>query len=129
MHRIGIRPGARLNVHLANCPEFYDLWFAAATLGAAIVPSNPLSTPDELAYQLDHAGCRLSITQPDLRAVVEKAGATQILGVDEAWIEPGDRWAGPSPAQPLAPLGVLYTSGTTSRPKGVLVTHAAYLPC
>lgn len=129
LHRLGIRPGDRFSVHLANCPEFYDLWFAAAALGAAIVPSNPLCTADELAYQLDHAGCRLCVTQPHLRAVVEKAGAEQIVGTDEAWIEPGDGWDEPSPAQPLDPLGVLYTSGTTSRPKGVLVTHAAYLHC
>ena len=42
LHRRGVRAGDRFHVHLANCPEFYDLWFAAALLGAAIVPSKPL---------------------------------------------------------------------------------------
>ena len=129
LHRRGVGAGDRFHVHLANCPEFYHLWFAAALLGAAIVPSNPLSTPDELGYLIDHAGCRLSVTAPDLRAAVEKAGAEQIVGIDEQWVEPGDGWDEEPPAAPTDPLGVLYTSGTTSRPKGVLVTHAAYLHC
>lgn len=129
LHRLGVRAGDRFHVHLANCPDFYDLWFAAAALGAAIVPSNPLSTPDELAYLISHAGCTLSLTSADLLPVVEKAGATQVVDVGEAWIEPGDTAPGPSPAQPSDVLGVLYTSGTTSRPKGVLITHAAYLHC
>jgi crotonobetaine/carnitine-CoA ligase len=129
LHRLGVRAGDRFSVHLANCPEFYDLWFAAARLGAAIVPSNPLSTAEELSYQVEHAGCRLAVTSPDLRTTVDRAPVARIVGIDEAWIEPGDAWDEPSPAAPTDPLAVLYTSGTTSRPKGVLVTHAAYLQC
>lgn len=127
LHRLGVGPGDRFNVHLTNRPEFYDLWFAAAELGAAIVPSNPLSTADELGYQLDHAGCVLSATQPDLREVVEKTGVAQVVDVTESWTRPDDAHA--EPAAPDDVLAVLYTSGTTSRPKGVLVTHAAYLHC
>ncbi|MGH8931484.1 MAG: AMP-binding protein [Egibacteraceae bacterium] len=129
LHRRGVRAGDRFHVHLQNCPQFYDLLFAAALIGSVIVPSNPLSTPDELGYLIDHAGCRLSVTTPDLRAAVEKAGAEQIVGIDEEWVEPGDGFHDPSPAAPTDVLSVLYTSGTTSRPKGVLVTHAAYLHC
>ena len=75
LHRLGVVPGDRVNVHLSNCPEFYDLWFGAALLGAAIVPSNPLSTADELGYLLSHAGCRLAVTQPDLLGTVRRAAA------------------------------------------------------
>jgi crotonobetaine/carnitine-CoA ligase len=124
--RHGIGAGDRIGVHLSNCPEFYDLWFAAALLGAAIVPSNPLSTADELGYLVEHAGCRLAVTQPDLRATVERTGAAIVLGIDEDWVREDDH-AEPADVAPTDPLAVLYTSGTTSRPKGVLITHAAYL--
>lgn len=126
MARHGIGAGDRFGIHLTNRPEFYDLWFAAGVLGAAAVPSNPLSTPDELGYQLEHAGCRLAVTEPDFRMVVDKTGIDTVLGIDDDWIVAGDA-AQPAPVAPTDPLAVLYTSGTTSRPKGVLVTHSAYL--
>ncbi len=128
LRRHGVGRGDRFGVHLSNCPDFYDLWFAAALLGAAVVPSNPLSTADELAYTVQHAGCRVVVTQPDLRATVEKTGVATVLDVADAWVEADDA-AEPIAAAPTDPLAVLYTSGTTSRPKGVLVTHAAYLFC
>lgn len=128
LHGLGVRAGDRFHVHLANQPDFYDLWFAAARLGAAIVPSNPLSTADELRYQIEHAGSRISFTSADLRDTVVQAGAEHVVDVAQDWVGQ-QRWDGPSPATPTDVLAVLYTSGTTSRPKGVLVTHAAYLRC
>jgi crotonobetaine/carnitine-CoA ligase len=74
LYEAGVRPGDRFNVHLTNCPEFYDCWFAAALLGAVIVPTNPLLTADELRFVLEHAGCRVSVSQPDLVEAVEQAG-------------------------------------------------------
>jgi crotonobetaine/carnitine-CoA ligase len=124
--RHGVGRGDRFCVHLTNCPDFYELWFAAAVLGAAIVPTNPLSTVDELEYLVEHAGCRLAVTEPDLLPTVEKTGIATVLTVGEGWVRPDDH-AEPAAAAPTDPLGVLYTSGTTSRPKGVLITHAAYL--
>ncbi len=129
LHRLGVLAGDRVNVHLGNCPEFYDLWFGAAFLGAAIVPSNPLSTPEELGYLLSHARCRLSVAEPGLLATARQAAAGDLPVISSA-----DPWVRDDDSAPSAPgpgpddvLGVLYTSGTTSRPKGVLITHAAYL--
>ena len=144
--RLGLGPGDRFHVHLPNCVEFYDCWLAAARTGAVMVPTNPLATADELAYVLSHAGCRVSITQEDLLGAVlgarercprlehvlqarTGASAPGVLTLDEeltaggAGPDGGDRFA----PGPLDVVSVLYTSGTTSRPKGVLVTHAAYL--
>lgn len=126
LYEHGVRRGDRFHVHLANGPEFYALWFGAAYLGAAIVPTNPQSTADELRYSIEHAGCRLSVTSPDLRDVVDKAGPEQVVDTSDDWTayaEPRDA----EPSDPTDPLAVLYTSGTTSRPKGVLISHAAYL--
>jgi crotonobetaine/carnitine-CoA ligase len=128
---LGVSAGETFNVHLQNCPEFFQLWFAAAKLGAAVVPTNPLASPGELGYQLADSGCRLSVTQPDLVETVQQARAqapdcAQVLVAGQRWPrgeQPGTR---ESPG-PTDVLGILYTSGTTSRPKGVMVTHAAYL--
>lgn len=124
--RHGVRAGDRFCAHLTNRPEFYDLWFAAALLGAMIVPTNPLSTVDELGYLVEHAGCRVAVTQPDLLDTVRATGIDTVLDVAQPWVRDDDH-AEPASVAPTQPLAVLYTSGTTSRPKGVLVTHAAYL--
>ncbi|MBV9819741.1 MAG: AMP-binding protein [Solirubrobacterales bacterium] len=127
----GIGAGDRFHVHLTNRPEFYDCWFAAALLGAVIVPTNPLLTIDELRFVVEHAGCGLSISEPDLLQTAEDAqGGTILVAGDSLAEQFGSAdplEAGDHGAETL--LAVLYTSGTTSQPKGVLVSHAAYVYC
>ena len=125
LHAQGVGPGERVGVHLTNCPQFYDVWFGAALLGAAIVPTNPLSTADELSYVYRHAGVRVVLTQDDLRTAVDGAGVSSVFDVAAGW--PADVEVELPAVAPDAVAAVMYTSGTTSRPKGVLVTHAAYL--
>jgi crotonobetaine/carnitine-CoA ligase len=131
----GIGSGDRFHVHLTNCPEFLDCWFAAALIGAVFVPTNPLLTSDEVRFVLGHASCRVSITQADLAHAVLGADATNpmlLAGEGEGGIQglgPAVAAARPFEPRPVSAtdaLGVLYTSATTSRPKGVLVTDAAY---
>ncbi|TPQ22897.1 class I adenylate-forming enzyme family protein [Streptomyces sporangiiformans] len=124
---LGISADTRFGVHLGNSPDFYDIWFAAAYLGAVMVPTNPLSTAAELRYLLGHSGCRTVLTQTDLVPTVQAAGAEQVIDVGGDWTSGAHHHAGPPDATPGDVLGVLYTSGTTSRPKGVQITHAAYL--
>lgn len=114
-------------MHLANCSEFYDIWFGAAYLGAVMVPTNPISTAAELAYMLGHSGCRVVLTQPDLVATVREARADLVVDVTNGWAAGVEPYDGLPHGTPEDLLGVLYTSGTTSRPKGVQITHAAYL--
>jgi crotonobetaine/carnitine-CoA ligase len=120
--RIG--PGDRVHLHLNNCPEFLDCFFGAAALGAVVVPTNPLLTTDELGFIVDHAGCKLSVTAPDLGDAVAAVRGDEAISTDDL----GDRALVSSrPVDSREPAAILYTSGTTSRPKGVLVTHANYL--
>jgi carnitine-CoA ligase len=140
----GVGTGDRVLVALPNCLEFFDLWFACGILGATLVPVSPLSTPDELAWVLTDAACRAcvgdSVTAGSLRQAQALSSATDIPLLTAAdgpeltgrhltrlarLPEPAEILAHPASEEDIA--AVLYTSGTTSRPKGVLITHANYL--
>ena len=141
--RLDVARGDRVNLHLTNCPEFLFFWFAIGKIGAVMVSTNPLSPPEELAYPVDHSESVISVTQPDLLPAVhgirESCPSLRdvvLTGSDEApaGVIPFSELVDGQPAElasfPLNPsdeAAILYTSGTTSRPKGVLVTHANYV--
>jgi long-chain acyl-CoA synthetase len=70
---LGIQPGQRISLLLPNCPPFVYGYFAAAALGAIVVPVNPLLKPAELEYIWRDSEVRLVITVPQLLPVVEAA--------------------------------------------------------
>jgi crotonobetaine/carnitine-CoA ligase len=138
----GVRPGEYVLIHLDNCIEAMLAWFACVELGAIAVTTNTRSAAAELEYFAGHCGAVAAITQP---AYAELVAANCR---DLRWIAVISHNAGVAPAQatsrddsfealfadsadrprratdPLAPCSVQYTSGTTSRPKAVLWTHA-----
>ncbi len=136
----GIGRGSRVGLCLGNTPEWVTLFLALGSLGALVVPVNTRFTADEVHYTLAHSGVStlfaaervLNVDFPALfsDAGIEPGCATLpslqriiVLG-QESWT---DFLAAGSPAEPVATpddlLLVQYTSGTTSRPKGVLLTH------
>ncbi len=145
-----IKAGDSLLVHLDNCPEILLAWFACAKIGAVCVTTNARSAADEMTYFADHSGAVAAITQPKFAAMIGRAckdlrwvavtetdngeapapGSAPGSGRGRGW--GGDSFArlagdpadAPSrPADPMAPLSVQFTSGTTSRPKAVLWLH------
>lgn len=145
LRRLGVRRGDTVSLLLANCPEFLALWFGAAKLGAVIVPVNTASSASELEYLVGHSESRLIFTQaaglalarqvrgrsPRVEEVLVCGSGAPSPSVDFARLVadcPETAPEVPGPAlSPTDEAAILYTSGTTARPKGVLVTHANYL--
>jgi carnitine-CoA ligase len=139
----GIKPGDYVLIHLDNCIEAMLAWFACVELGAVAVTTNTRSAPAEMDYFADHCAAVAAITQPAyaemiaahcknlrwLAVISHDAGSPPASGApargdsfDALFADPADRPRRAS--DPTAPCSVQYTSGTTSRPKAVLWTHA-----
>ncbi len=144
--RRGVRAGDRVLLHLDNCPEALLGWYACAELGAVAVTTNTRSAPTELRFYAADCGAVAAITQPRYAALVDEAapGLRWIAVTSHDAGEPPAAGSAPGHAEgfaallaegegaepprreadPMAPVAVQYTSGTTSRPKGVVWTHA-----
>ena len=130
----GLRHGDKFNLHLGNCPEFLLFWMASAKTGTVMVPTNPGSAADEMEYILAHSEARLAVTEPQYAAALHAvAGRCPALGgvLEARPLAPLlDGLPSVRPETAVAPLDEIsmqYTSGTTSKPKGVLLTHANYI--
>ncbi len=139
--RRGIRPGEYVLIHLDNCIEAMLAWFACVELGAIAVTTNTRSAAAEIEYFAGHCGAVAAITQPAYAELVAAnckglrwiAVISHDAGVPAQAPPHGDSFEKlfadsaerpRRPADPFAPCSVQYTSGTTSRPKAVLWTHA-----
>lgn len=143
LHKNGVVLGDKVMLHLDNSPEFLISWFACAHIGAVAVSTNTRSVARDMTYFADHAQIVAAITQPSFAKLVHDsapgikilavtnndAGAPADVPADLPHIPFSALLAETSPcpqraADPFADLGVQFTSGTTSRPKAVLWTHA-----
>jgi carnitine-CoA ligase len=130
----GLGPGEKFHLHLGNCPEFLLFWMAAAKTGTVMVPTNPVSTADEMEYILTHSESRLSITESRYAAPVHTIAGRCSALIDVIECRPAGRLLDAMPDVPPDvavssgdEVAMQYTSGTTSKPKGVLLTHANYI--
>ncbi|MZD04973.1 AMP-binding protein, partial [Streptomyces sp. SID5785] len=119
----GVAPGDRVALLLPNTADFPRAYYGALAAGATVVPVHALLVADEVTYVLRHSGCRVIVTGDPYAEVAEAAGAAAGAEVLRVAYE-GEE---PAPAEPRDgddTAVILYTSGTTGRPKGALLTHA-----
>lgn len=134
----GVGAGDAVHLVLPNSVAFVALWLACSALGAWIVPSDPRAGVAELGEHVRRTTPRVAVTTPvreqDLRSACDLApGAmVDVVAVDERDVVlDGLAAAAPGPlptaaVDPLSRLAVMFTSGTTSAPKGVVLTQANY---
>jgi acyl-CoA synthetase (AMP-forming)/AMP-acid ligase II len=130
--KAGYGEGTRVGLLLQNRPEFIEIWFAANSLGASVVPINPDLRRSELEYLIAHSEMAAAFVLPERRAEVAAAA-----------LAAGSALVPVSPQAPVPPLAIkgrtargddsareaalLYTSGTTGSPKGCVLTNEFFL--
>jgi len=127
----GAVPGDRIGAHLLNRGETFELYFACAYAGLTLVPVSWRLTSREIEMILSDCTPRLLFTQPSVAEAID--GPASELGIELVTLseeESGEEYermaGGPEVAPPFdraEPQLILYTSGTTGRPKGVMMGH------
>ena len=128
----GFGHGHRVGLLLQNRPVFLEIWLALNSLGASVVPINPDLRLAELEYMVAHSEMALAIVLPErhqeMSEAVANAGSEALVITSDTDIPPA-----PAPSTPTVDLGpetecaLLYTSGTTGRPKGCILTNEYFL--
>ena len=128
----GIRPGDRVALFMTNCTQYLECLYAVWWIGAVVIPINAKLHGREAAWICDNAGATLAFVDEDGRqalvAVTEDLPPSMpMLSVDSSDYQTLQRDDGgtpaPSPREDDDLAWLFYTSGTTGRPKGVMLSH------
>jgi acyl-CoA synthetase (AMP-forming)/AMP-acid ligase II len=132
----GYGHGHRVALLLENRPEFFVHYLALNALGCGIVPINPDYRHDEMRYQMEHSDADLAVSIASRVTDLQAVAGTRARPLPVVDVE---RWPAALPSPRPAPrhdapgleteCSLMYTSGTTGRPKGCVLTNFYYLNC
>ena len=143
LQREGLQAGDRVAIWLRNSPEWVMFDLAALTLGLVVVPLYTQDRPENIAYILNDAGARLMLFDGEqqwellsevrdqlgtvtrlvtVRPLGVAAGEPRLIALAE-WLASSGDGVRPASAEATALATIVYTSGTTGRPKGVMLSH------
>jgi fatty-acyl-CoA synthase len=126
----GIGPGDVVALLMKNSPAFIELTFATRHLGAVTLPINYRLAADEVGYILDNSAARLLICDAELAGAVPPFPHVALLDAaaqrDSTRLAPGGTAGKMHPCRPDDLFRLMYTSGTTDRPKGVMHTYSNF---
>ncbi len=125
--RLGLAPGDRVAIAMTNAPAYLEILFGAWYAGLSAVPMNAKLHPREFAYILENSGSRACFAGGELASAIAGAapGVEEIVETGSAAYHrlfDGEAIA-PAVASPDELAWLFYTSGTTGRPKGAMLTH------
>jgi len=130
--RRGVQRGDRVALLMKNSPAFLELALAASLVGAVLLPMNYRLSREEISYILDHAGARILFADEELAGprgfavpceIVDRAAQANSRRLSQG-AEPAARAR--SRFEPADIFRLMYTSGTTDRPKGVIHSYANF---
>lgn len=137
LERLGVRPGDRVAYIAPNVHAHLEGYYAVPQLGAIIVPINYRLSESDFSYIIQHCGARVVCAHADYLNAVDRI-RSEIPGVEhfvaltgraEGWIDYEATVASTQPTfvrpeiKETDIISINYTSGTTARPKGVMITH------
>ncbi|MCP4327251.1 MAG: long-chain fatty acid--CoA ligase [Alphaproteobacteria bacterium] len=129
-HKFSLDPGDRVALVMANCPQYLEVMFAAWHAGLVAVPINAKLHPREFEYILDHSGARLCFVTAKLADAISPlvetvAGLEAMVSVDDSEYRQfvAGETVTTAAVAPDDAAWLFYTSGTTGRPKGAILSH------
>lgn len=127
LQRDGIEAGEVISICAASCVEYGVIFLGALRAGVAVAPLAPSSTPQALATMLADCGAKILFLDDAIAAALAgqelPAALRQVPMSMQGWLAPQNARPRPVQIDPGAPFNIIYSSGTTGTPKGIVQSH------